>query len=84
MTSAGRGIWLGRRDTRGVLDNCALIWSSIGLLRRTGNEMTELASAEVLITVGVDTRTDLHVAAALDQLVGSSIGTGSVPTTAAG
>ena len=45
--------------------------------------MTELASAEVLITVGVDTHGDVHVAAALDQL-GRLLETKSVPTTSSG
>ena len=45
--------------------------------------MTELASAEVLITVGVDPQGDVHVAAALDQL-GRLLETQSVPTTPVG
>jgi hypothetical protein len=41
--------------------------------------MTELPSAEVLITVGVDTHADVHVAAALDKL-GLLLETHSLPT----
>jgi len=42
--------------------------------------MTALHSTEVLVTVGVDTHADVHVAAALDQL-GRLLATQSVPST---
>ena len=45
--------------------------------------MTALESTEVLVTVGVDTHADVHVAAALDQL-GRLLATQSVPSTPAG
>jgi len=45
--------------------------------------MTVLESTEVLVTVGVDTHADVHVAAALDQL-GRLLATQSVPSTPAG
>ncbi len=52
--------------------------------RRTGVGMrTALETTEVLVTVGVDTHADMHVAAAVDQY-GRLLGTISVPTTAAG
>ena len=45
--------------------------------------MTTIAPADVVVTGGVDTHLDLHVAAALDQL-GRVLGTESFPTTPAG
>jgi transposase len=45
--------------------------------------MTALMSAEVQVTVGVDTHADVHVAAALNQL-GRLLATRSVPSTPAG
>ncbi len=45
--------------------------------------MTTIAVADVVVTGGVDTHLDLHVAAALDQL-GRVLGTESFPTTPAG
>ena len=45
--------------------------------------MTTIAPPERLVTGGVDTHLDLHVAAALDPL-GGVLGTASFPTTAAG
>jgi transposase len=45
--------------------------------------MTTMTSARRLVTGGVDTHRDLHVAAALDG-VGGLLGTASFPTTAAG
>jgi len=45
--------------------------------------MTALVSTEVLVTVGVDTHADVHVAAALDQL-GRVLATQSVLSTPAG
>ena len=41
--------------------------------------MTALESTEVQVTVGVDTHTDVHVAAALDQL-GRLLATWSEPS----
>jgi len=45
--------------------------------------MTTIAPADVVVTGGVDTHLDVHVAAALDQL-GRVLGTESFPTTPAG
>ncbi|MDP9435484.1 MAG: IS110 family transposase [Actinomycetota bacterium] len=45
--------------------------------------MTTMTSPEVVVTGGVDTHQDLHVAAALDQL-GRVLGTESFPTTIGG
>jgi transposase len=45
--------------------------------------MTTLTPKDVVVTGGVDTHQDLHVAAALDQL-GRQLGTHTFPTTAAG
>ena len=45
--------------------------------------MTTIASTDLVVTGGVDTHLDLHVAAALDQL-GRVLGTQSFPTTIAG
>lgn len=45
--------------------------------------MTTLTASELVVTGGVDTHQDLHVAAALDQL-GQVLGTESFPTTVAG
>ena len=45
--------------------------------------MTTMTSHEVVVTGGVDTHQDLHVAAALDQL-GRVLGTESFPTTIGG
>src|SRR5512135_3357716 len=45
--------------------------------------MTTMTSADRLVTGGVDTHRDIHVAAALDQL-GGVLGTATFPTTAAG
>lgn len=45
--------------------------------------MTTLTATELVVTGGVDTHQDLHVAAALDQL-GRVLGTESFPTTVAG
>jgi len=45
--------------------------------------MTTMTSVDVVVTGGVDTHQDLHVAAALDQL-GRVLGTESFPTTIAG
>ena len=45
--------------------------------------MTTLTANELVVTGGVDTHQDLHVAAALDQL-GRVLGTESFPTTVAG
>lgn len=45
--------------------------------------MTTMTSVRVLVTGGVDTHRDLHVAAALDQL-GAVLGTASFPTTTVG
>jgi transposase len=45
--------------------------------------MTTLTANDVVVTGGVDTHQDLHVAAALDQL-GRQLGTHTFPTTAAG
>ena len=45
--------------------------------------MTASESTAVLVTVGVDTHADVHVAAALDQL-GRLLATQSVPSTPAG
>jgi transposase len=45
--------------------------------------MTTMTEPDVLVTVGVDTHADVHVAAALDQL-GRIIDTTAVPTTTAG
>ena len=45
--------------------------------------MTTLTANDVVVTGGVDTHQDLHVAAALDQL-GRLLGTHAFPTTAAG
>jgi transposase len=45
--------------------------------------MTTLTSIDVVVTGGVDTHQELHVAAALDQL-GRVLGTESFPTTVAG
>lgn len=45
--------------------------------------MTTIALTDVVVTGGVDTHQDLHVAAALDQL-GQVLGTQSFPTTSAG
>ena len=45
--------------------------------------MTTLTPNDVVVTGGVDTHQDLHVAAALDQ-VGRLLGTHTFPTTAAG
>ena len=45
--------------------------------------MTTLTANDVVVTGGVDTHQDLHVAAALDQL-GRVLGTESFPTTVAG
>jgi transposase len=46
-------------------------------------DMTTIADPDVLVTVGVDTHADIHVAAALDQL-GRIIDTAAVATTPAG
>jgi len=45
--------------------------------------MTTMTSVDVVVTGGVDTHQDQHVAAALDQL-GRVLGTASFPTTVAG
>ncbi len=45
--------------------------------------MTTTTSVDVIVTGGVDTHQDLHVAAALDQL-GRVLGTESFPTTVVG
>ena len=45
--------------------------------------MTTLTANDVVVTGGVDTHQDLHVAAALDQL-GRVLGTHAFPTTVAG
>lgn len=45
--------------------------------------MSTMAQAEMVVTVGVDTHRDVHVAAALDER-GGLLGTGSFPTTGAG
>jgi transposase len=45
--------------------------------------MTTMPQAQCLVTVGVDSHKDVHVAAAVDQ-VGRILGTTSVPTTARG
>ena len=45
--------------------------------------MPTLTANDVVVTGGVDTHQDLHVAAALDQL-GRVIGTHAFPTTVAG
>ncbi len=45
--------------------------------------MTTIALTDLVVTGGVDTHQDLHVAAALDQL-GRVLGTQSFPTTLAG
>jgi transposase len=45
--------------------------------------MTAMESTEAQVTVGLDTRADMHVAAALDQL-GRVLATQSVPSTPAG
>ncbi len=45
--------------------------------------MTTMTSVDVVVTGGVDTHQDQHVAAALDQL-GRVLGTESFPTTVAG
>ncbi len=45
--------------------------------------MTTLTATDVVVTGGVDTHQDLHVAAVLDQL-GRVLGTASFPTTVAG
>ena len=45
--------------------------------------MTTLTPIDIVVTGGVDTHQDLHVAAALDQL-GRVLGTESFPTTIAG
>jgi transposase len=45
--------------------------------------MTTMTSVDVIVTGGVDTHQDLHVAAALDQL-GRVLGTESFPTTVVG
>ena len=45
--------------------------------------MTTMTSSAALVTGGVDTHADLHVAAAVDQ-VGGVLGTASFPTTPAG
>lgn len=45
--------------------------------------MTTMTAVEVVVTGGVDTHKDVHVAAALDQL-GRVLGTSSFPTTPAG
>ena len=43
--------------------------------------MTTMTSSAALVTGGVDTHADVHVAAAVDQ-VGGVLGTASFPTTA--
>jgi len=45
--------------------------------------MSTMAHSELIVTVGVDTHRDAHVAAALDER-GRLLGTGSFPTTRAG
>jgi transposase len=45
--------------------------------------MTTMADSQVLVTVGVDTHADNHVAAALDQL-GRELGTLTLSTTTRG
>ena len=53
------------------------------LLRPTRTDMTAMTSPAVLVTGGVDTHRDIHVAAALDQ-VGGLLGTATFATTPTG